>query len=412
MIPQNTITSSTDLYTAFWVGILSFVFLFSPFSLAQKTFKKGVIIDSVAVSETTNESFSLYLPNSYNAQNASPIIFVFEPSARGSVGLAPFVDSAEKHGIVLVCSNDSRNGSFEKSFSVADNLFKHIFKNYSIDVAQMYLSGFSGGSRLATAIASLSGQFSGVIACGAGFSPNPSHRPSFNPFLYAAICGVEDMNYQEIQANQKYLSKITFKNTVFSFDGGHQWPSTREIGRAVDWLFLKNRKGNTSQLAKNLTAESFESEYRLTELFLKEKELLFAKENYERILQTYPEHMGLDSVRSKYKELINSESFEIVSKNHSEALNREVQIGKKLFNRLESDMNSIEKINFNWWKKETGKLDKMKQNGHKEMKRMVARVRYGIIASVYEKPFSQPELRENTHYKNLVQTLRQMLYGN
>ncbi|MEM1257529.1 MAG: hypothetical protein AAGH81_03285 [Bacteroidota bacterium] len=369
-------------------------------------------MDSIAVSNATNESFSLYLPNSYQSQKSSAIIFVFDPAARGRVGLAPFVESAEKYGIILVCSNNSRNGSFEKNFATADNLFKYVFKTYRVDVGQMYLAGFSGGSRLATAIASLSGQFSGVIACGAGFSPNPAHSPSFNPFLYAAICGVEDMNYQEILANQKYLTKLKFKNTVFSFDGGHQWPNTREVNRAVDWLFLPNNTGTISQFTKNLIAESFESEYRLTQLFLGDNELLFARENYKRILQTYPEHFGLDSIRSKYKELINSEPFEAASKNRLEALKRELQIRKKLFNKLESDLNSIEEINFNWWEKESEKLHKMERKRHKEIKRMVARVRYGIMAAIYEKRFSMPELIKNTHYKNVVQSFRQMLYGN
>ena len=405
---QNT----TLFLTKFLKGI-GLCLLFSCYGVSgQKSFKTGEIIDTVPVVNTTNESFALYLPSSYSSDTPNPIIFLFEPGGRGRIGILPFLEASEKYGLILVCSNSSKNGSFQESFSIAQNLFNHIFNTFSVDVSQMFVGGFSGGSRLATAIASLSGQFTGVVACGAGFSPNPAHRPSLSPFLYVGICGVKDMNYKELLENQKYLSRLKFKNTLISFDGGHQWPDKKEINRAIDWLFISSQRQLLNEsLEKNIT-NAFIKEYELTQDFLKEGELLFGLENYQRILQLFPQQITLDSVRLQYNELTSTKRYKTALKNHEEAFKKEELLRKKLLGKIHNDLNSLGKTNFNWWKKELEKLDKMEAKGNKALKRMLARVRYSIIAAIYERRFSQPGVVYNDQYKTFVQNFREMLHFN
>ena len=394
------------------VWVILFVFLISCFGFAQGFLKKGVVLDSIAVIETKDESFALYLPKSFETSKAYPIIFVFDPAARGRVGLTPFVESSEKHGIILVCSNNSRNGSFEKSFAVANNLFNHIFSKFKIDAGQMYLSGFSGGSRLATAIAVLSEQFAGVIACGAGFSPNLSQTPSplTKEFLYAAICGVKDMNYAEMWANKGYLTKTNFQHTLFSFDGGHQWPDKNEVGRAIDWLFRIKQSNDNPAFQKDVITNDFLDDQHTTTLFLEANELLFAQENYERMLLSYPVAFDLESVRSKKKALVNSEPFKLAFKEFSQALEFEEKIKKKFFKRLQLDLNKKE-ISFSWWQKEAEKLNQLEKKGGKETARMVSRVKFAIVAAVHERGYTNPLLEKKKDYHSeLIKKFRQTFY--
>lgn len=369
-------------------------------------------MDSIAVMGTKNESFALYLPISFDSTKALPILFVFDPAARGKAGLLPFIEASERHNIILVCSNNSKNGSFDISFSVADHLFNHVFHNFKVDTDLMFLSGFSGGSRLASAIAVLSGQFAGVIGCGAGFSPNPMHTPSglSKDFLYAAICGTEDMNYSELLRNTQYLEKIKFTNTLFSFNGGHRWPDQREITRAFDWLFIKKNK---IQQTQGLTHGAFSSDYDLTQAFLKNDELLFAQENYERMLGTYPQYLGLDSIQKKSAELVSSKPFKAALQERDGALIQEEKIKKRLFSRLHRDLDAENEIRFKWWENEAKKLHQIEKEGSKEAKRMVARIKYGIVAAVYEKGYSKPKLRANKDFHNqLIRSFRDILYPN
>ena len=134
----------------------------------QNAFEAGKLTDSIPVSNTFNETFALYLPASFVASKASPILFIFEPAGRGRLGVETFIEVSETYGHILVCSNNSRNGPYERNLNIAANLFDHIFSSFNINEDQMYFAGFSGGSRLAWALAFAAGNITGVIACGAG----------------------------------------------------------------------------------------------------------------------------------------------------------------------------------------------------------------------------------------------------
>lgn len=390
--------------TFFALVFLSFL------SHSQKNAVKGQIVDSISVQGSEHESFALYLPKSYDEGAKNGIIFIFEPGARGRMGLLPFLDSSEEYGLILVCSNNSRNGSYQRSFEIAERLFAHVFTHYQVDKDKMFLSGFSGGSRLATAIAVLSDQFIGVIACGAGFPPNPSQIPSFQKFHYAAICGLEDMNYHELLNNKSYLDRLGFVNTLISFQGGHKWPHRTEIDRAIDWLFLQRRKSTGNHNVDATLKSMFVKDYNSTIQLERQNEPLLAKENYERLLNSYPKSLGLDSIRKKESSLLKSKSFKAASKQLSEALELEEKIKKRLFNRMESDFKNVGAIDFKWWKKEFGKLDKITARDSREMTRMVTRVKFGFLASIYERRYANPELAENPDYNSLLKEFQEILY--
>jgi len=194
------------------------IYFFCAFINAQQ-FKTGIILDSIPVSNSINETFSLYLPTTYNANKLSPILFIFSPSGNGKNGVKTFIKSAEAYNYILICSNNSKNGPLDRNFNIAQGLFTHIFSTFNIHKNQVYLAGFSGGSRLATAIATVSDLITGVIACGAGFVSSPNYIPSTQNFSYVGLCGDRDFNYQEMVGVKSYLNKTELSNTLFSFEG-------------------------------------------------------------------------------------------------------------------------------------------------------------------------------------------------
>lgn len=172
-----------------------------------KDLEKGVLYDSIWVDAKLGESFALYLPNKYNQEIASPAVFIFEPMARGSVGIEPFIKAAETYGYILICSNDSKNGPYEINYAVANNLFPKVLSMFKIDPKRIYTAGFSGGARLASSIAVQSNKIAGVISCGAAFNLKSRGLPSTQSFSYACLMGDEDMNYNELQFTNSYLKK-------------------------------------------------------------------------------------------------------------------------------------------------------------------------------------------------------------
>ena len=109
---------------------LLFVVLGSSALYAQN--EKGMIIDSIAVSKATNETFALYLPKSFMENEPQPIVFIYEPLGRGAVGIQPFIPASEKYGLILVCSNNSKNGPYDRNFTISNNLFKQTLLNRKV----------------------------------------------------------------------------------------------------------------------------------------------------------------------------------------------------------------------------------------------------------------------------------------
>jgi pimeloyl-ACP methyl ester carboxylesterase len=182
----------------------------------------------------------------YDNKKEWPVILIFDPSARGRTGVSTFVDAGRKYGFILACSNNSRNGPFEDSFTAAAAMLKDIEERFTVDQRRIYAAGFSGGSRFAMAFAIKEKRISGVIGCGAGLPNDRNYLPSGNSdFLYYGLTGTRDMNYLEMYDLPGFFNSQTrVISYLRTFSGGHQWPGSDLITEAVEWVVLQtmNRK--------------------------------------------------------------------------------------------------------------------------------------------------------------------------
>ncbi len=77
----------------------------------QNPFQPGILIDTVRCLKSPDQSYALYLPAAYDATRTWPVVYLFDPAARGALPSQHFRQAAEMYGYILICSNNSRNGS-------------------------------------------------------------------------------------------------------------------------------------------------------------------------------------------------------------------------------------------------------------------------------------------------------------
>ena len=94
------------LKVAFCVALL----LCCSFDASPQSIEAGKVVERVVLQSQPNESYAVYLPTSYTTEKSWPTIFCFDPRARGKFALERFVEAAETHGYIVLCSNNSRNG--------------------------------------------------------------------------------------------------------------------------------------------------------------------------------------------------------------------------------------------------------------------------------------------------------------
>ena len=203
-------------------------------SASAQTLPRGEVIESVTTLGDVTQTYALYLPSTYNTDRAWPILMGFHPGARGRAIVDTYRDAAERYGFIVAGSNTSRNGPWDVSLRAATAMFQDIGQRLAVDATRIYLTGHSGGSRVALQIALANTSIAGVIASSAGY---PDVRPrSSVRFPIFATAGTDDFNYIEMRMLGRALKS---PHHLAIFKGGHTLPPPDVAMEAIAWLELQ-----------------------------------------------------------------------------------------------------------------------------------------------------------------------------
>lgn len=221
----------------------------------------GRIVDKVICQNAPGQTYALYLPSVYRSDRKWPILYAFDPAARGRLPVERFLEAAEKYGYIVAGSNNSRNGPWKISEDALQAVWDDTHSRFSLDPRRVYVTGFSGGARVASAMGMAVPDVAGVIACGAGFSQGAV--PKKVPFAFFGIAGTEDFNYIELQQAHRELDAQGVPNRFAEFDGGHGWCPTPLCTAAVEWMELMAMKSGRRPVDRELVDTLFDQAFSL-----------------------------------------------------------------------------------------------------------------------------------------------------
>src|SRR5271169_3927776 len=168
-----------------------------PPNTAPPALQPGVVLPRVTSRTQPEQSYALYLPSHYTRGKRWPIVYIFDPFARGNVPVELMKDAAERHGYIVAGSNNSRNGPWKPEAEAAQAMFQDTHARLSIDNNRVYFAGLSGGARLASSLAQRCTCAAGVLLNSAGFSPSAPPTAGATFAVFAAV-GTLDFNYGEV----------------------------------------------------------------------------------------------------------------------------------------------------------------------------------------------------------------------
>ncbi|MCG2612525.1 hypothetical protein LZZ90_13500 [Flavobacterium sp. SM15] len=360
----------------------------------------GIIIDSVLVANSPNETFAVYLPKNYDPKTPASIVFIFEPGARGKVGIEPFVLASETYSYILVCSNNCKNGPIKTNKEIAGRLFDFVFTQYFIDHKRMYVAGFSGGSRFASNTAMTTGAFAGIIACGASFNSFDKVLPPANRFSYAGLVGDSDMNFQEMVGNKSWLTRININNELFVSEDKHVWPSQEQVLRAFDWLEIQAYRKNLKRNDQSVIGRIYQKNVTIADSLMSSKNAISAVKEYERIINNFDKALVQKAVRKNMIELKESKIYKQQIKNEQEIFDLENKLEEEFLVKFNSDLKNIKKgVDYKSWKNEIDKLDKIDvKSNDKALSKMKYRLQSTLWGMIYEASAEFKETKQNDKY--------------
>jgi len=225
---------------------------------APASLPAGRVIESVTTVQYPDESYALYLPTGYTAARSWPILYAFDPLARGVVPVRLYKDIAEKYGFIIAGSNNSRNFSGQESSKSASAIWDDTHLRLALDERRTYTTGFSGGARMAGLIALRCSQcrIAGVIAHGAGYPLGQKPSQKTSPLYFLAV-GDEDFNWSEVMQVRREREDLGLAYRTEVFHGPHQWAPVPIMEDAVAWVQLKSMQTGTQARNNSLIDERF-----------------------------------------------------------------------------------------------------------------------------------------------------------
>ena len=172
-------------------------------------------------------SYFLYLPNSLRKGVKHPVLFVMGPGG-GSAGDADrYRAGAERNRWIIAISKQSRNG-FEGSQDAVDAMIRHVTTKLPINKKRMYVTGFSGGARMAFATAGANKEIAGVIACGAGGHLGSAHQVAY---------GLDGSNcFNRTDMSNCFKGFKGRDHVLRFFPGQHEWAGEELCDDAITHL--------------------------------------------------------------------------------------------------------------------------------------------------------------------------------
>lgn len=353
----------------------------------QFTLKKGAVIDSIAVQDSIPESFSLFLPTSFDMEKNWPIVFVFDMDGRGKQAIRMYMEAAENQGYVLVSSNNvSDTLSTSQNILITGRMFNTVVKLFPIHKNRTYTSGLGTGAQFASVLPLFVKGITGVISCGSAY-PNLEVLNAGQSFHWIGIVGKEDYAYTEMLATKGVLDKLKIPNNLMVFDGGREWPSTIYMKKAMEIFTLSAMAKGDIDSDNGYIDRSYTNN--LTELngLLNTNKLLQADNLLDVALSAYRLHKETDSLKNIKKQLRKNKDFKAMQRDENNTMLMESFIKEDYLYSLEEDVATYNYNNLGWWLYQMGELKKYEKSKLVAERQMGKRL-LGFINAIIDEDIS------------------------
>jgi dienelactone hydrolase len=283
----------------------------------------GQLIESVACYNDSTQSYALYLPSTYTPGKPWPIIYAFDPLARGTVPVKLYKDLAEKYGYIVAASNNSRNFAMDAATKGINAMWQDTHLRLALDERRIYTTGFSGGARVAGMVAMSCPQckIAGVMAYGAGYpmsqKPSPTDK---NPALYFLAVGDQDFNWEEITTLRREREDLGQPYREVVFPGPHQWPPPPVIAEAVRWIHLKAMQSGALHADAAFVEEEFARRQADANEADKRGDAIAQLSAYRSLVSDFKGLKAVADYESKLEALKKSAALKQALKNEDEAM--------------------------------------------------------------------------------------------
>jgi hypothetical protein len=191
--------------------------------------------------DSAKQTYELFVPPRKDSKKLLPAI-LFVSAGDDSQGWKTFEKPCKDFGFVFIGIRGAGNNvAGPVRNRIVLDCFDDVRRQIPLDPDRTYISGFSGGGRIACAIGfALPEYFGGILAIAASGElrnePWLRHR-AIDRLSVALVTGTTDFNRGEVERwRGPFWKEIGIRTRVWTVDGGHALPPSATIGEALKWL--------------------------------------------------------------------------------------------------------------------------------------------------------------------------------
>jgi predicted esterase len=291
---------------------------------------KGQVVEKMVCADAPDQTYALYLPTSYSPKRKWPVLYAFDPGARGRVPVERFKEAAERFGWIVAGSNNSRNGPSQPSAEALSAIVKDTQERFAIDDNRAYLTGLSGGARLVFHFAiGCQGCIAGVIACGAGFPVGVSPSPALH-FAVFSTTGTEDFNFGEVKTLDEALEKAGMIHRTEVFTGRHEWLPSSVAVDALEWMELQAMKSGKRQRDANLIESIWQTRMQQAQVLEDSQKTYEAYQLYFGLQSSFRGLRDVAAVEKKTNQLRDSAEVKSGIRNEQQQIKKQREIESRI----------------------------------------------------------------------------------
>jgi len=186
--------------------------------------------------------WEIFVPENYDPDHPAGMLIYISPTQKGNIP-PQWKSLLGEHNIIWIGANKSGNRvKVARRMAYALTAPAVINKSYQIDNQRIYLSGFSGGGRVASMVAAEYPEIfkGGIFNCGAEYWGNeePGRLDLIRTNRYVFITGTYDQALEPIKkAFRGFQSAgVEYSKLMVVRNMSHSNPKRRDFKRAIEYL--------------------------------------------------------------------------------------------------------------------------------------------------------------------------------
>ncbi len=340
----------------------------------QLVLRKGVVIDSIKINDTINESYSLFIPTKFDQNKQWPIIFVFNVGAKGRKTLQMLKQNAEQQGYILAASNNvSDSISLSKNILVTSRMMNNVISILPIHPQRIYASGFGYGAKYASILPVIIKKINGVLSFDEPISNSDVLNPN-TPFHYIGVSSIKNYNLQEMYFTEKTLNQLNFKNQLYVYEEKNL-NLFQIINMALESFTLSAMSKNIIEKDFAYINESYIANLNLIGSLKKQSKLLQTGSLMAAVYENYKDLKDVKDLKKTYKNLKKDKIYKSLKRIETSTFFKEKLLREDYDYAIYEDISTYNFNNLGWWKYQTDEIEKFIANSDYQISNMGKRLK-------------------------------------